>query len=269
MKTLARRAAGLSLLYGWASVCTCNALVLAQSDLLFDTLEITPDSSSSALVVFTVPWTALAFAEANGVGTFDPTTDGLTPAFTSSTDLLASGSATATPDSLPLLLSELASSSVNISDSVEASSFSAGRGTLLSSFKLTGGAGDVDVTFSVHVSGNLMALTSYTGASATTETMFTGELDGSPLLFRRDTLSIGPGDFKTSSFSSTLTATRTLAYDTEYFLLLESDSESRGRSDFSTVPESTHYGIGAAGLILLKILARRRKSAPAPSLANL
>jgi hypothetical protein len=98
--------------------------------------------------------------------------------------------------------------------------------------------------------------------SASTETVFALELDGSPILFRHDALSIGPSASQNLAFSTTLTSSRSLQFGTSYFVFLQPDSESRG---VSTVPESTtilvYCGLAAVGLTLLQLAVNLRRPA--------
>lgn len=240
---LRRREAIVALVFGCLSLCPSNALALAlaQSSLSFSNLSIT---SGSGVLSFFDPWSAEAFADADGFGVFDATFDGATTALASSSSTFATASASANP----LQLTGVASSSVNIPDGVAASSFGTGRSSLYNTFIVTGGTGSVNVTFSAALAGNLNVLTNNVGVSARTETVFALELDGSSVLFKFDVLSIGPNSAQSLSIATTLTASRTLLFDTPYFVFVEADSESRA---VTTVPDSsTALGDGVTFVLI-------------------
>ena len=98
---------------------------------------------------------------------------------------------------------------------------------------ITGGTGTVDVAFSVDLTGNMSVFTDECGLFADTEVIFGMELDGSPVLFFWDFLHIGASDSDARSISETLSTTVSLEFDTNYFLYLETDSESEA----AAVPE--------------------------------
>jgi hypothetical protein len=246
MNTHARRGGLVALVFGWLSLCTSNALALAiaQSNLSLINLTITP---ASGIVSFTGPWSADAFADADGATAFNVTFDGVTIAFASSSSMFATASGSANPAQR----TSVATSAVNIPDGVEASSFATGRGSLYNTFSITGGTGAVGVTFSANLLGNLHVLTNNFGVSATTETIFALDLDGSSLLFRHDILSIGPNSTLTLPIATTLSASQSLMFDTPYFVFIQTDSESRAVNTVNKVPDSSTVSGGAVMLALI------------------
>jgi YD repeat-containing protein len=123
---------------------------------------------------------------------------------------------------------------------------------------ITGGTGAVAVQLGADITANLHVLTDACGGLADTEVNFHLDIDGEPQLFYNTLLAIGPSDEALLSASPSLTHALALQYDTPYFLLLEVDSESHGRSD---VPEPSTLLLllsGCLGLLLTAWIRRRR-----------
>lgn len=227
------------------------ATAIANSSIDFANLEISPDSGTVVLLDL---WTLAAFAEANNsLGEADADFDtALSPAMANAAASVAfaaaSGNATALGDPPDFEVTGSAASSVNIPGCDPAAAFAKGLGTLFNSFVITGGTGTVNVDFGVDISGALKVMTDDCGVKAETETIFSLELDGNPILFRHDLLSIGPNSSQTLTFSERLATTVSLDFDTEHFLLLQLDSESSG-----LVPEPPMIAlllVGLGGLLL-------------------
>lgn len=250
MVRTSRWVALLGLLAGWSFPARCLAIPLTgQATIGFSNLSITP---ASGVLVMALPWTANAFGDADGMAVFDNSFDGATPASV----LLASGFASASADAYPLTLAGAATSGVTIPEGVVSTSFGAGRSSLFGLFTVMGGSGEVEVAFSADIAADLAVASGPTGLFAAAESVFALELDGTPVLFRADMLSVGAGGSESSSFATTLTASVALEFGTSYFVFVEADSESKG----STVPESpTVLGnLTLLGLLVLKACLTRR-----------
>jgi hypothetical protein len=232
-----------------------HATAIANSQISFSNLQIVP---ASGTVVFLDVWTAEAFAQAqNSLGQ-------LVSQFNSSTGGAATANATvnfatAHGDASAVNLGANASSSVNIPGTTTAAASSMGFGTLSNSFLITGGSGNVQVNFSVNLTGSLNVFTDAFGRKAETETIFDLELDGTPVLFRNDLLSIGPNSSNSRSFSQALLDTRTLQFNTPSFIVALVDSESLG---INQVPEPSSITVLLAGLVVLGALRRRYIKSP-------
>ena len=227
-----------------------HATAIANSAISFSNLQIAP---STGTILFLDDWSAEAFAQAqNSLGElnnqFDSSIGGAAAANATVTFATSADNASATN------LTGSASSSVNIPATITAQASSVGRGTLFNLFVITGGSGDVDVNFSVDLTGSLDLLTDAFGQLAQTETIFDLELDGNPILFRDDILSIGPNAFASMPFSQKLSDTRTLQFDTFYFILAQADSESQAIN----IPEPSTVTLMLAGLITLTRYIRRK-----------
>ena len=226
------------------------ATAIANSTISFSNLQIAP---SAGTVIFFDDWSAEAFAQAqNSLGgsasQFDSSSGGIASA--NAAIIFASGEGNASA----INLTGTAMSSANIPGAQDAQASSVGRGTLFNFFVITDGTGDVDVNFSVDLTGNLNVFTDASGQLAQTETIFALELDGTPILFRDDLFSIGPSAFASMPFSQTLSDTRTLQFDTFYFILAEADSESQAIN----IPEPSTVTLMLAGLITLVSFTRRK-----------
>jgi hypothetical protein len=238
-----------------------GAMAIANSSIDFKNLAITP-----ALGTFSLDgaWFLEAFADANNsLGQVDngfsasvsPDSISASAAVTWAS---AKGTASAPNDPPDLAVTGSALSDVNIPGCGPAAAFSKGRGTMFNFFTLTGGGPSVAVTFAVDIAGLLNVMTDACGLSAMTETIFTLEVDGTPILFRDDILSIGPNDTASLSFSTTLMASVMLdSFDPagnplSHSLLLEADSESSG-----LVPEPPAGSLLIAGLAALAAVRRR------------
>jgi hypothetical protein len=196
------------------------ASALADGRYSFSSLSITPSSGS---VVFGV-WTANAFAQAsNSLGelesSFDSGASAAASAFVTWADASGAGvGAAQTGDS---------SAVANIPGCILAQASSTGRGSVAGSFEITGGAGAVEVAFSVALTGFQDLLTDACGLLAESEIVFALEVDGSPVAVSSHLVSIGPNSAETHSYAETASGTATLEFGQVYSLLLEVDSESR------------------------------------------
>ena len=155
------------------------ATAIANSTISFSNLQITPDSGT---VVFFDLWTAETFAQAqNSFGELDQQFDSSAggSALANATVTFAAGHG----DVSAANLTGTASSSVSIPGTTTAAASSQGQGTLFNWFPITGGTGDVQVSFSVDLTGSLNVFTHAFGQLAETETIFSLELDGTRFFF--------------------------------------------------------------------------------------
>lgn len=233
------------------------ATAIANSALAFSNLQISPVSGT---LLF--PWELSTFSEArNSLGELDQdfAADSSPSAVSvDSTVTWADGHGEASAANGPpdLDVTGAAGSSVNIPGSITGEAESLGRGTLVNAFMITGGAGAVEVDFSVDLVDVLLhVLTDQNGVFAETEVIFNLQLDGEPLLFFNDMLSVGPNSDITSTLNQHLTATKTLAFDVPYSLILEIDSESRAFN----IPEPSTPVLLLTGIGLLAGFRHKRR----------
>lgn len=219
---------------------------------------------SSGTLQLLGPWNASAFAQAqNSLGENDGDfNSGLSPASLTAdgvvTYAMTHGQASAPGDPPDFNLSGSASGQVDIPTFTTAQALGVARGAMYNSFKIIGGIGTIDVTFTVDIAGALLAMTGPTGVLAQIETIFALSLDGTPILFRSDFLSVGTNDSASSSFAVTLSATVPLtAGGDEHTLYFEVDSEPQG---ITSVPEASSLVLllPALGVLALGWSARRR-----------
>jgi len=235
-----------------------NATAIAHGDLAFSNLAITPAAGS---VTLDGPWLFEAFAQANNsLGQInDQFNSGSSPGAVSASAAVtwasATGAASAPNDPPNLAVTGGAISNVNIPGCVTAAAFSGARGTFFNFFTLSGGGPSVNVTFGIDISGLLNAVTGPCGILAQSEVVFTLEVDGTPILFHQDLLSVGRNDAASRAIATSLSNSVLLDSDVSHFLLLEADSESRGQTEVPLPP------VGAlliAGLIALAAARRAR-----------
>ena len=168
--------------------CNGYADAIAVSSINFSNLRIRPALGS---VVFGGPWSAQGFAQAQntlgeGVAQFDFSAGGLATANAAVTFASAMGSADGGA------LTGFASSNVNLTGlTTPVQGISAGQGALFNTFMLTGGAGSTTVDFAVLAAGLLRLITDASAIQATTQTSFTLQLDGNPVLFFSSSLAGG------------------------------------------------------------------------------
>jgi len=132
-----------------------HATAIATSQISFSSLQIIPDSGT---VVYLDSWTAEAFAQAQNslgqlVNQFDSSTGG------NATANAAVSFATSHASASAVNVGATASSRANIPGTTTAQVSATGLGTLFNIFMVTGGTGDVNVNFSVNLTGNLNVFT--------------------------------------------------------------------------------------------------------------
>ena len=228
-----------------------SAMAIANSSLDFKNLSITP---AAGVISLDGPWFLQAFAHAdNSLGQIDENfTPGSSPGTVSASAAVTWASATGTASALngvpDLVVTGSAQSDVNLPGPGAAAAFGKSRSTLFNFFTLSDSG---NVQFEIDIAGLLNVMTDAFGLFAQTETVFTLEVDGTPILFQNDLLSIGPSDSATQAISTRLSNTVTLDAGS-HFLLLEIDSESAG-----AVPEPPVGLLLITGLAAL-VAARRR-----------
>jgi len=239
-----------------------NATAIATSDIAFTNLQIIPTTGN---VEFQYDWGLEAYAEAkNSLGELDQDYDFSFFGGTVAADAMvawADGHGDASAPEFPahpdLNVTANAASNVDcpVCDPKAASSL--GRGGLWNDFVITGGTGPgpVDVDFYVDLSGVLSVFTDECGLFAETEVIFGLELDGTPILFHRDRIAVGPNDSDSLLVSETLYTTVPLEFEVPYFLYLEVDSESAG----AVIPEPATLSLMLVGLGGLIIGHRKRR----------
>lgn len=243
-----------------SQVQEAGATAIANSDLSFFNLQITPDAGTVDLLF---DWELEAFAEAkNSLGELDQDYDFSLSGGTVSADAMVTwadghGDASA-PTFFPPDLSVTGNAASNVNcpgcKPPKAAS-SLGRGSLFNEFVITGGLGTVDVDFSANLLGDLFVFTDKCGVFAKTEVIFGLELDGNPILFHHDLLAIGPNSLASLPVSEALFTTVPLEFDVPYFLYLEVDSESAG----AVVPEPATWALMLVGLGCLIVYRRKRR----------
>ena len=152
------------------------------------------------------------------------------------------------------------SSQVNIAG-VTAQAASSGQAFLFNTFMITGGTGDVDVTFLAMIDGMQSLMTDAYGEFAESDVIFSLELDGDPVLFYASQLSGGPHTSIHQQISQALSNTVTLQYNTVYMIHAGVDPDSPP-ADNST-PEPSTIILMISGLGVMVGYARKQRAARA------
>ncbi|MGP8199108.1 MAG: RHS repeat-associated core domain-containing protein [Limisphaerales bacterium] len=255
--------------------CRCAAVVVGCSLLLaagqVAHAEISVDSTSSFSDVTIDPMSGTiqymgvvqssAYAQAGGNSQFES----VDPSSASASDVPAPGaSATGSGSGSAGFLSGSSGATGYVPGATAGYDTSTGRGTITGAFQIIGTTGAVNVTFSAMVSGSLNLSSDVYGESGQGESDFTLSINGNPVLFNDQILSIGPDQTQNSTLSQTLTASMTLTADTTYYFVGEADAETQVvNSSVAAVPEPGEMalaleGMGAVGLIAV---ARKRRAA--------
>ncbi|TAK99830.1 MAG: RHS repeat protein [Verrucomicrobia bacterium] len=198
-----------------------RATATADSQLSFTNLSITPGLGS---LVFLTNWTASAFAQASANSVYNSGPGSQSAQATGDFSTARGDGFIITPFGLDVGASAAANAS--IPGQTEASDNATARGGMSSQFMITGGAGPVNVSFAALVSGSINLFTDNYGQYAEGETIFSFEVNGSPVLFDNSFFSIGPNDSASSSFTTPLNQNLLLQFNTPYFLYLEADAET-------------------------------------------
>jgi hypothetical protein len=228
----------------------------ALSSLSVSSLMITPASGS---VVYTDPWTATAFAQAqNSFGEFDQQFNSDINQVTAHA-LVTFATGRALADPINLVLSSGAK--VNIPNEPLGLVAASAQGTadiFNSTFMITGGTGQVNVTFNAMLNSMQKVFTDVNGINASSETVFTLAVNGNIVLFRDSPLMIGSNDQKLLDFMGAAGPnSMMLNYGQDYTLLLEVDAESSGQSMPEPSTMSLLFGGPALALARRWLMAKR------------
>ena len=202
-----------------------QATAIATGSVSVTNLTITP---SSGTVVFSMPWTAQAFAQAQNSlcgcdSQFNSSVGGNAQA--DAMVMFAQGHAVTDAANLTLL----AADAVDISGAGEMAANALGQSTLFNTtFFITGGSGSVDVAFSALLNMGQTLFTDSSGVFANDETSFQLSLDGQTLLFMDLANQIGSNSGLTDGFSGTLNDTVTLNFDQNYTLYGVAEDDPSG-----------------------------------------
>lgn len=235
-----------------------SAAVIAMGSINFANLAITP---AARTLSFDGPWVLEAFAHTdNSLGAINDqflssiSPDTISVSATLPSWAIASSTVSAPNNPANVVVSGSVLSNVSVPCCSAGAAFGQARSTLFNFFTISG-TGSVAVDLSVNISGLLSAMTDSLGVFATTETNFHLDIDGAPVLFSNQALSIGPNDAQSLSFSTTLTNNIMLDAGIPHFVVVELETDPRANGK---VPEP------AVGLLLIPGLAalgaaRRRR----------
>jgi RHS repeat-associated protein len=262
MKTQSCRFASLVIGFSlfFAAGQFARATITVESTNSFGSIAIDPSSGS---VDYTAALQSSAFAQAGAnaqYGSIDPST-------ASSTDVpVAGGLATGTGTASAALFMGSSGATGFIPGAAAGYDTSTGRASANGEFEIIGTSGPVSVTFLTTISGLLSLSSDAYGVEGQGETVFTLSVDGTPVLFNDQILTIGPDQSQNGSYSETLSASMTLTAGTPYALWVEGDSETMVvNSSVEAVPEPSESWLAAEGLAMLAFIfsVRRRFAAKA------
>ena len=247
MKTLSCRCLsvvvglGLFLLAGPVA----RATITVDSTSLFGTVTIDPSSGSVSYIGGLL---SSAFSQAGANAQYSS----LGPSSASSSDVPALGGlATGAGTASVLPFAGSSSATGFIPGATAGFDTSAGRASANGRFQITGASGLVSVTFSTVISGQLTLSSDAYGVFGQGETDYALSVNGDPILFRDEILSIGPDQSVSGPYSTTLTATMNLTAGTTYYLWMEADAEAEVvNSSVAAVPEPAAGAVVAACLAL-------------------
>lgn len=225
-----------------------RADAIAISQLSFNGLSI---SAGGASIQFMSNWQASAYAQATVNNQYN---SGTSPsAFAVGDYSLALGSASA-PTIPSYNISGAVGASNTIFGQLDASDQASAQATVWNNaFIITGGSGSVSTTFTIDLGGMLGVSTDVYGQSAQAEAVFTLQLNGNPVLFNDQLISIGPSASQSQGITPSFTDTTTLQYNTVYQILAEGDTET----SVLNVPEPGVAAL-AVGMLLVFVFWRKR-----------
>jgi len=202
----------------------------SSSSISLTSLTITP---ASGTVVFTDPWSTFVFAQAqNSLGGFNQNENFSTGTLVQTNAFVQFASGQALADPVNLVLS--AGSSVNIPTIPVGPLAASSQGTaeiFNNTFMITGGTGQVNVTFNAVLNSLQTLFTDVHGISATSEVVFALAINGNIVLFRDSPLAIGSNQFLQLPFNGNVGPnSMMLDYNEDYTIDIELDAESFGQS---------------------------------------
>jgi len=136
---------------------------------------------------------------------------------------------------------------------------SSGQAFLVNTFMITGGTGDVDVTFSAMINGMQSLMTDAFGEFAESDAIFTLELDGDPVLFSASQLTGGPNTSMQQQIAQALSNTVTLQYNTTYQINVGVDPDIPPVTN--SIPEPSTIILMISGVGFMLGFARKRRTA--------
>jgi hypothetical protein len=221
------------------------AVPIADSSIAFSNLQINP---AAGIIQFLGPWEAEAFAQAsNSSGELKADFHNSTGGAADANAAVTFGTAHATADAGNI--TGTANSHVDLSGAVNQLVLSKGTGTLFNSFMITGVAGEFPVNFSMDLVHSLNLSSDPNALEATTDIIFSLEIDGTPVLFQHDSRSLS------SSSISDPSASVNLSSNMMHDITVTADSEVHGET---MIPEPSNFALMLTGFGLLVLLARRK-----------
>ena len=245
----------------FASICAvlpaAHASVVTSNSLALSNIRITLSAGTLAID----PWTAEAHTFAsNSLGQSNGPTD---TTFGTARTLASADAAVTWADGHgsadTLALKALGSSNINLPGHDNEADAS-GRGSLFTTFMVTGGTGAVDVAFAMDLLGTQTGTTDPIGYVDRNEIVASLELDGDFVLFFDQIKSIGPNMSFDLPTAKTLAGTRSLVYGTSYFVFIEADAETNAHNG---IPEPASLALvltALTGLAAQAGLGRARRS---------
>lgn len=231
-----------------------HATAIATGSISVTNLTISPLSGT---VVYSSPWTAESFAQAQNSlcgcdSQFNSSVGGTAQA--DAMVLFAQGHALT--DAAGLTLS--ASDAVNISGAGVMAADAIGQSTLFNTtFSISGGTGSVDVTFGALLNMSQFLFTDPNGVFAMDETSFQLSLDGQTVLFRDLSNHIGSNATLSDGFSGPLSNTLTLNFNQDYTLYGVAEDDPSGY-DTPEPPAGSLLVLGAAVIAAQRVFVTFR-----------